>query len=83
VEAGQAGLVSEQMSQRYRVFALRGELRPVVGHRLVERQQAPVHRLKHGDGSERLGDGEQAHQGVLLPGTLAAPIGMAVPDVHH
>ena len=83
VEAGQPRLVIDQLAHGDRILAVRGELRPVLRHRLLVVEQALGDRGGDGEGRHALGGGEDRHDRVLLPRQRAPAIAEAGPQINH
>ena len=63
------------------VLAGLAELRPVFGHRCVQVDLAAVGQQMHAGARQSLGTGEDARQGVFLPGPLPGGVGPAAPQI--
>src|SRR6202040_4144802 len=81
LEEADARGMGEQMPDGDRALAVRGELRDVAGHRVVELEQAALPQLGDGDRGHRL-DGRQPEHQVVAPQRLTgtAVAGRAVGD---
>ena len=80
VEAGHARGVGHDMAHQHSVLAVLGELGPVLRHRGIEVELAPVGQHQHADRGHGLGGGVDVDDGVSLPGG-AGGVGVASPDV--
>lgn len=65
--AGDSRAVGEDVADLNVLLAVGGELGPVLGDLVVDRDAALVHELQHGQSRDDLGAGEHVDNGVLLP----------------
>ena len=64
-------------------LACLGELRPIIGHGLVELQLAPVDQHVRAQRDEPFGGRPDIHDGICLPRTTAGFFSPAAPEIHQ
>ena len=77
------GRVIQDVPHQDALLAVLRELGPVLGHRRVRVDEAPIDEDVEADARDALGDGHHAQDGVPFPPPGVAVVAVARPQIHH